>query len=144
MRIASCIVAEHNLWLVLLAAIMCLTGAWISLRLFARANSTSGLQMAGWAFLTAVAAGSSIWSTHFIAMLAYKPGAPFTFDPMLTMLSLVIAIVGAGLGFALATDKRDRFAPEIGGSVVGVAIAAMHYTGMMAYRVDGLVQWDRG
>jgi diguanylate cyclase (GGDEF)-like protein len=144
MRIASCIVAEHNLWLVLLAAIMCLTGAWISLRLFARANSTGGLQMAGWAFLTAVAAGSSIWSTHFIAMLAYKPGAPFTFDPMLTMLSLVMAIAGAGLGFAVASDKRGRFAPEIGGGIVGAAIAAMHYTGMMAYRVDGLVQWDRG
>ncbi|MGO8800401.1 MAG: putative bifunctional diguanylate cyclase/phosphodiesterase [Roseiarcus sp.] len=144
MRIVSCILWEHDPWLVLLAAIMCLTGAWISLRLFARANSTSGLQLAGWAFLTAVAAGSSIWSTHFIAMLAYTPGAPFTFDPILTMLSLVIAIAGAGLGFAVACDKRSRLAPEIGGSLVGVAIAAMHYTGMMAYRVDGLVEWNYG
>ncbi|WP_245467645.1 bifunctional diguanylate cyclase/phosphodiesterase, partial [Mesorhizobium sp. M7A.F.Ca.CA.001.13.1.1] len=93
-------------------------------------------------FLTAVAAGSSIWCTHFIAMLAYQPGAPITFDPVLTMASLVIAIVGTGLGFTLASGKSRRLAPEWGGVVVGLAISAMHYTGMMAYHVAGIVEWD--
>ncbi|MER9299874.1 EAL domain-containing protein [Mesorhizobium sp. M0621] len=142
MRVISCIVTEHNLWLVLLAALMCVTGCWVTIGLFDRARKTAGVQMRGWLFLTAVAAGSSIWCTHFIAMLAYQPGAPITFDPVLTMVSLVIAIAGTGAGFTLASDKRRRLAPEWGGCVVGLAISAMHYTGMMAYHVAGIVEWD--
>ncbi|RWC24885.1 MAG: bifunctional diguanylate cyclase/phosphodiesterase [Mesorhizobium sp.] len=142
MRVISCIVMEHNLWLVLLAALMCVTGCWVTIGLFDRARKTAGVQMKGWLFLTAVAAGSSIWCTHFIAMLAYKPGAPITFDPVLTMASLVIAIAGTGLGFTLASGKSRRLAPEWGGCLVGLAISAMHYTGMMAYHVAGIVEWD--
>ncbi|AZV19012.1 bifunctional diguanylate cyclase/phosphodiesterase [Mesorhizobium sp. M7A.F.Ce.TU.012.03.2.1] len=142
MRVISCIAMEHNLWLVLLAALMCVTGCWVTIGLFDRSRKTTGVQMKGWLFLTAVAAGSSIWCTHFIAMLAYQPGAPITFDPVLTMASLVIAIIGTGLGFTLASGKSRRLAPEWGGIVVGLAISAMHYTGMMAYHVAGIVEWD--
>jgi diguanylate cyclase (GGDEF)-like protein len=123
---------------------MCVTGCWVTAGLFGRSRKTSGLQKRGWLFLTAVAAGSSIWCTHFIAMLAYEPGAPITFDPMLTMVSLVIAIAGTGVGFALASNEGPRFAPELGGGVVGLAISAMHYTGMAAYHVGGIVEWDGG
>ncbi|RWN43832.1 MAG: bifunctional diguanylate cyclase/phosphodiesterase [Mesorhizobium sp.] len=142
MRVISCIAMEHNLWLVSLAALMCVTGCWVTIGLFDRSRKTTGVQMKGWLFLTAVAAGSSIWCTHFIAMLAYQPGAPITFDPVLTMASLVIAIIGTGLGFTLASGKSRRLAPEWGGIVVGLAISAMHYTGMMAYHVAGIVEWD--
>ena len=142
MRVISCIVTEHNLWLVLLAALMCVTGCWVTIGLLDRARKTVGVQMRGWLFLTAVAAGSSVWCTHFIAMLAYQPGAPITFDPALTMISLVIAMVGTGAGFGLALGKGRGLAPEWGGCAVGLAISAMHYTGMMAYHVAGIVEWD--
>lgn len=141
MRVLSCIVTEHNLWLVLLAAITCVSGSWVTLDLFRRASDRKGLQKGGWLFLSAVAAGSSVWCTHFIAMLAYKPGAPITFDPLLTLLSLLIVIVGSAYSFAISL-KRFRFAPELGGVGFGLSVTAMHYTGMMAYRVDGIVQWD--
>ena len=142
MRVITCIATEHNLWLVLLAAVMCVTGCWVTMGLFERARKTLGLQMRGWLFLTAVAAGSSVWCTHFIAMLAYQPGVPITFDPFMTMLSLVFAITGAGAGLAMASNANHRFAPELGGAMVGLAVAAMHYTGMMAYHVAGIVDWD--
>lgn len=142
MRVISCIATEHNLWLVLLAALICVSGGAVALRLLRRASENHGVQKAGWLFLTSVAAGASVWCTHFIAMLAYDVGAPITFDPILTMISLVIAVGGCGYGFMVALLRKTRFAPELGGGVVGVAIAAMHYTGMMAYRVDGIVEWD--
>ena len=142
MRVITCIATEHNLWLVLLAAVMCLTGCWVTLGLFDRARKTSGLQKRGWLFLTAVAAGSSVWCTHFIAMLAYMPGVPITFDPVLTMVSLLIAIAAAGAGYTIASSGRLSLAPEIGGAIVGAAFSTMHYTGMAAYHVAGLVEWD--
>ena len=144
MRVLSCIVTGHNLWLVLLAAFVCVSGGWITLNLLRRAEKTYGLQRGGWIFLTGVAAGSSIWCTHFVAMLAYDVGAPVTFDPILTMVSFLLAVGGCAGGFALALSRLPRMAPELGGAVVGLAVTIMHYTGMMAYHVDGIVEWDKG
>lgn len=144
MRVLSCILTEHNLWLVLLAAFVCISGGWITLNLLRRAESTRDLQRSGWVFLTAVAAGSSIWCTHFIAMLAYEVDAPVTFDPILTMASFLLAVFGCAGGFAVTLSRLPRVAPEFGGAIVGLAVTLMHYTGMMAYHVDGIVEWNKG
>lgn len=144
MTILDCVVDKHNIWLVGVAAIVCASGSWAIICLFERASRTTGLQRAGWHFLSAVAAGAAIWCTHFIAILAYQPGAPVAFDPLITIVSLLVAIVGAGAGFLVAASGVTRFAPAIGGAIAGIAIAVMHYTGMMAYRVQGIVSWDRG
>jgi len=144
MTVLGCIVHSHNPWLVLVAVLICCAGSWVTIRLFQRAAGTSGVQRLGWHVLTAVAAGAAIWCTHFIAMIGFEPGAPVAFDPVLTVLSLLVAVVGAAPGFALACSRRLKFAPALGGAVVGVAIVLMHYTGMMAYRVQGLVSWDMG
>ena len=141
MRVISCVAMEHNLWLVLVAAVVCSAGSWATIRLFLRAHEATGLQQIGWHFLTAVCAGSSIWCTHFVAMLAYDPGAPITFDPVLTIASLFIAIAGTAAGFIAASGHAPRVAPIVGGIIVGLAISGMHYTGMAAYHVDGLVEW---
>lgn len=140
--IVDCIVNDHDLTMVLLAATMCIAGSAVTLRLFQRIVGTSGGQRVGWQFLTAVAAGSSIWATHFIAMLGYQPSAPITFDPMLTVVSLLIAIGGALIGFVFTGIRSTRAFPAIGGAVVGLAIAAMHYTGMFAYRIEGFIEWS--
>lgn len=142
MRVISCVTGEHNLWLVLVAAMVCAAGSWATIRLFLRAHEANGLQQIGWHFLTAVCAGSSIWCTHFVAMLAYQPGAPIAFDPVLTIASLFIAIIGTAAGFIAATANAPRLAPVVGGAIVGMAISGMHYTGMAAYRVDGIVEWN--
>ncbi|OCJ07624.1 diguanylate cyclase [Rhizobium sp. AC27/96] len=144
MRVLSCIVTEHNLWLVILAAFVCVSGGWITLNLLKRAENTHGIQRGGWIFLTGVAAGSSIWCTHFVAMLAYEVGAPVAFDPILTMASFLLAVAGCAAGFAVTLSRLPRVAPELGGAVVGLAVTGMHYTGMMAYHVDGIVEWDMG
>jgi len=104
---------------------------------------THGLQRGGWIFLTGVAAGASIWCTHFIAMLAYEVGAPVAFDPILTMASFLLAVAGCSAGFAITLSRMPKVAPELGGVVVGLSISIMHYTGMMAYHVDGIIDWDR-
>jgi diguanylate cyclase (GGDEF)-like protein len=139
--VALCIGREHDLWLVGLAVVVCCVGAFAIVQMFGRAQATQGVQHAGWILLTAVGAGATIWCTHFVAMLAYRAGAPVKLDPVLTILSLVVAIVGTGLGFAVAARRRGVLRASLGGAVVGLAISTMHFTGMAAYRIDGLVQW---
>jgi diguanylate cyclase (GGDEF)-like protein len=142
MRVISCLVTEHDLWLVLLAATVCIAGSFVTMRLFERALRTEGAQRSGWIFQTASAAGSSVWCTHFVAILAYDPGTPVAFDPLLTIASLAIAISGFGIAFAIAANSAPRLATLVSGALIGLTISAMHYVGMAAYHVSGIVAWD--
>lgn len=143
MSVFGCIVYKHNLWLVFLAVLICGTGSWVTARLVLRAFATQGMQRVGWQFIAAVVAAADIWCTHFVAMLGFEPGVPVAFDPVLTIASLLIALVGGFLGFVVATSGFTRAAPTLGGAIVGLAVALMHYTGMLAYRVEGIVSWNR-
>ncbi|MBE1161796.1 putative bifunctional diguanylate cyclase/phosphodiesterase [Dyella acidiphila] len=139
----SCLVHEHNIGLVLAAILLCIVGSWVTARLLHRTLEAQGVQRIGWYFLTALAAGVAIWCTHFVAMLGYRATAPVSFDASLTVISLLIAIAGSTAGFVLASSKRIRWAPIWGGALVGLAISAMHYIGMLAYQVQASVSWDR-
>jgi len=97
---------------------------------------------AAWLCVAAVAGGSGIWATHFIAMLAFEPGLPSAYHVGLTGLSLVYAIALTGLGLAVSLTRAVPFAPMIGGAVLGMGIAAMHYTGMAAFEIAGHIAWD--
>ncbi len=141
MTVVGCIVEQHNLWLVLLAAVICGSGSWAMVRLFLRAADARSTERLAWIVLTAFVTGASIWCTHFVAMLGYEPGIPIAFDPVLTIVSLLVAMVGSGAGFLVATGMRST-SQLLGGAIVGLAIVVMHYTGMMAYRVEGIVSWD--
>ena len=136
MRVISCIATEHNLWLVLLAAAICVSGTWVAFDLIQRARVRGGLQKAGWIFLSAVACGSSIWCAHFIGMLAYEVKTSVAFDPLMTFASLLVVIAGCWLAISIALSRPHDAFPLLGGIVAGLTIAAMHYTGMMAYHVE--------
>ena len=140
--VALCIVREHDPWLVVLAVFVCCTGAFAIVQMLGRAQATTGVQRLGWLFLTSVGAGATIWCTHFVAMLAFRAGVPVTLDPLLTIVSLIVAVIGTGLGFGVATWRRGAITSLAGGALVGLAISTMHFTGMAAYRVDGLVAWS--
>ncbi|UIJ46107.1 EAL domain-containing protein [Sphingomonas cannabina] len=141
-KVALCIATEHDPWLVALAVAICCAGAFAIVQMCERSSHAPGLQRLGWAFLTAIAAGATIWCTHFVAMLAFEAGAPVTLDPVLTISSLVVAVAGSFAAIYLATRERTALQGALGGAGFGGAISAMHYTGMAAYRVDGLVTWD--
>ncbi|HEY4804633.1 MAG TPA: EAL domain-containing protein [Paraburkholderia sp.] len=148
MSVLGCIVYKHNLWLVVVALLICGAGSWVAARLVLRAFDTHALQRIGWSFIAAVVAAADIWCTHFVAMLGFEPGVPVAFDPVLTITSLLIALAGSFAGFVIATspvtNRLTRAAPALGGAIIGLAIALMHYAGMLAYRVEGIVIWNRG
>ncbi|MDB5523558.1 MAG: bifunctional diguanylate cyclase/phosphodiesterase [Rhizobium sp.] len=140
--VINCITNQHNIWLVLVAAIVCVSGSWAVIRLHLRGRSASSSEALGWQFLAATAAGASIWATHFIAIIAYQAGTPVTFDPVLTIISLLVAMVGSYCGFIVAGMPRISWAPAAGGAIVGLSVAIMHYTGMLAYIAQGTIDWN--
>jgi diguanylate cyclase (GGDEF)-like protein len=76
-------------------------------------------------------------------MLAFRAGVPVTLDPVLTIGSLVVAVTGTFIGISLAASRPTAVRGIIGGGIFGAAISCMHYMGMAAYRVDGIVTWNQ-
>ncbi|HEX7776861.1 MAG TPA: MHYT domain-containing protein [Parvibaculum sp.] len=140
LRVIGCITAEHDLRLVGLAALLCLGATLAAVSLAGRARMTTGWARQGWIAATAFVVGGTIWSTHFIAMLAFKPVIPFGYDIGLTVDSILIAMGLCWVGLAIAYLPR---AAPVGGAVLGLAISAMHYTGIAAMQFPGHFRWDR-
>ena len=74
-------------------------------------------------------------------MLAYDPGIGAGYNLVVTILSLLIAVLVTGVGLGIALLHFGRWTAVLGGAVVGSGIAAMHYTGMMALEVPGRITW---
>ena len=95
-KVLTCLTAEHDYWLVLLAVAVCVTTCLIAFRLYAQAQRESRFFRNLWLAATGVCAGSGVWATHFIAMLAYKPGLQVRYEPIQTTLSWLVAVGGMG------------------------------------------------
>lgn len=141
-KVYTCLTVDHDWHLVVLAGAVCLLASAVAISLFHRAMASAGRTQLVWLSLDAAAAGCGIWSTHFIAMLAYDPAFGTGYNLVLTLLSLLIAVLltGAGLGTALLNNVGG-WTSIAGGAVVGGGIAATHYIGMLALEVPGRLSW---
>jgi diguanylate cyclase (GGDEF)-like protein/PAS domain S-box-containing protein len=140
-QVFTCLTVEHDWRLVVPAAAVCLLASSVAISLFHTARATMGGERLTWLGLNAAAAGYGIWATHFIAMLAYDPGIVVRYDLPMTILSLLIAILVTGVGFAIAGRNFAPWTIAFGGAIVGLGISAMHFTGMLALDLPGQVTW---
>ena len=141
MRVLSCLAFEHHFPSVLLAGLVCVISCLLSMRLQRRSEDTDSLTQVAWLVVTATCLSAGIWSTHFIAMLGYRPAASVSLQLEETALSALIIMCGALVGCYLAT-LRFVFAKALAGVVIGLSVTGMHYAGMMAYHLDAVVIWD--
>lgn len=141
LRVLDCLAQQHDYRLVVLALGVCALGSYAAVTLLNHVCNAQGRGRLGWLAATAVASGFSIWATHFIAMLAFSPGGPTGYDLALTLLSLIAAIAVTGFAYYTAINGGLPMR-ALGGVLVGGGIAAMHYTGMAAFRIAGFIVWD--
>jgi NO-binding membrane sensor protein with MHYT domain len=109
-----------------------------------RTARTAG-QRAWWGLLAAWAlGGTAIWAMHFMAMLGFAvDGARVRYDVPLTAASTAIAVVAVGIGLAIVgTGRLNPVRLLAGGVFTGAGVAAMHYTGMAAMRLNGSLGYD--
>ena len=141
LRVYTCIAQEHDLRLVVVAGVICLLSCCIAFAAFEQARRDSARKWL-WTALAAAVAGLGIWSTHFVAMLAYQPELPIGYDFGTTLLSVAAAVVVTGVGWTVALDRRRGMALA-GGAILGAGVGTMHYIGMAAVEVAGFMMWDR-
>ena len=144
LRVLNCLAVEHDHGLVLLAGFICILSGFGMMRIYAGLRESSGSIRLAFMILAALVGGSGIWTTHFIAMLAYQPGYETGYVLGGTALSFVLAVVFSGLGIWCAASGKGGLDRAAGGALFGAGIGAMHYTGMASFRTEGYVTWDMG
>lgn len=108
---------------------------WLIERVKARGKSIQGDR---WLAAASGAMGVGIWSMHFTGMIALQLPVPVGYEPGLTLLSMVIAVLASLMALAVVRRERVTTIQLVGASaLMGAAIAGMHYTGMAAMRIPG-------
>ncbi|MES1024309.1 MHYT domain-containing protein [Gloeocapsa sp. BRSZ] len=136
------LLSHHDLGLVFLSIAIAIVASYTALSLSGRVTVAVGRIRKLWLSGGAIAMGIGIWAMHFIAMLAYNLPVAIHYDLPLVFLSMGVAIVASGI--ALLVVSREFGLPQLiaGGGVMGLSIAAMHYTGMAAMRLAATPEYD--
>jgi diguanylate cyclase len=142
-KVFSVLINEHDYKLAMLAVVVCLCASVTAFRLYSRMTGARGLVRGSWLLLAALVAGSGVWATHFLALMAYNPGLETGLSSTGTIGSLMLAVLFMGGGFYASILVDDERSNQIaGGLLIGLGLSAMHYTGMAAFVTEGHVVWE--
>lgn len=97
-----------------------------------------------WSLAFGVSMGTGIWSMHFIAMLAFHLPVPVHYNAILTVSSLLLAIVASALAIMPFRSRGEiSFSKAVLiGTMMGLGISGMHYMGMAAMRLNAVMKYD--
>jgi diguanylate cyclase (GGDEF)-like protein len=143
LRVLDCVSHQHDLRLVLLAALICCIACYTAINMLWRCDSHPGLIGSIWLVGAAFVFGCGVWTTHFVAMLAYQAGLAIGYEVTRTALSIAIAWTGALIAFWLfRREPRHSIKTVVAGLLLGGSIWAMHFIGVAAMRFQGLILFD--
>lgn len=134
-----------DLRLVVLSYVVATFASYIALDITGRLRDPNNTRMGTvlWLVGGAFAMGAGIWSMHFIGMLAFSMASmPINFEPMWTVLSMIVAVLASGFALFMLTARVIKWTRlAIGGIILGLAIASMHYVGMQAMTIDTVIHY---
>ncbi len=133
------IIGYYEIKLVILSYVVATIASYIALDITGRLRDVDNTRfhLILWLVGGGFAMGAGIWSMHFIGMLAFRMPMQMSYDPFLTILSLVVAIIASTFALFLVRKKEAKIGRlAIGGIILGLAISTMHYTGMAAMTIS--------
>ncbi len=143
--VIGCAVVDHDLRLIVLAAAVCVFSCHTSVLLLSRVASEGARTRPLWIAVAGLAFGAGMWTTHFIAMLAFHAGMPVAFNTEITLASLALAICVSFAAFALLLETRSAPLGLVSaGLLLAGGMAGMHYIGMTAIVLPGLLHFAAG
>lgn len=131
----SVILFDHDPLHIAVAAAVCLIGSLLSVRMLHAFGHAGPAQRPYRAGLLSIIAGGTIWTTHFVAMLGFRPDLLTGHDEALVALSLFAAIGAVLIAVTATVVLPAGPTVEIGGMLLGLGSAVMHYIGMSGFAV---------
>ncbi len=139
----SSLSSTYDFRLVGLSILIAILASYTALDLAKRVTAGFGLTKVAWLIGGAVVMGIGIWSMHYVAMLAFCLPIPIAYNLLTVLVSMLPAIVASGGALFLASRRvLSIWQLLIGGILMGIGIASMHYIGMYAMRMEASIQYD--
>ncbi len=131
--------------LVAISLLVAMLASYTALDMAGRLATAQGRVARWWLAGGAAAMGLGIWSMHFIAMLAFKLPVPVGYDLAITLYSLAVSIGASAYALWLVSRRSLPLQRLAAGAVLmGLGIAAMHYLGMAAMRMQPGIDYHPG
>jgi diguanylate cyclase (GGDEF)-like protein len=137
-------IGTYNSALVLLSVLVAMLASYVALDFSGRiARLQTRVQRMLWRVGGALALGIGIWSMHFLGMLAFSLPVALGYDFGLTALSALVAVVVSYFVLRLVTvGELTPIRLGLGGTLLGLGIAGMHYCGMASMRMSPGIDYD--
>jgi NO-binding membrane sensor protein with MHYT domain/nitrogen-specific signal transduction histidine kinase len=124
---------NYNLYLVMLSLGVAIIATYVSFDLASRIQQAPQSQKRDWLCAGALVLGMGIWTMHFVGMLAMQAPVRLGFALTPTLLSMLPAILAAGIALHLMQRPVLTLKRHLLNSLsMGAGIGAMHYMGMAA------------
>ncbi|MBF0585246.1 MAG: hypothetical protein HQL80_13580, partial [Magnetococcales bacterium] len=142
--LSTALVGVYEIPLLVLSLLAAYLGSFSGLAMIKPLRETEHpVQRRVWLLFGATAFGSGVFGMHFIGMLAFKLPVAVHYDMALTMISGLPAMLAASWMLHLVERSRyDVRLAWVGGSIGGAGIGLMHYTGMMAMRMEAQMLFE--
>ncbi|MUG99745.1 PAS domain-containing protein [Scytonema sp. UIC 10036] len=135
--------STYDQGLVALSIAIAILSSYTALDLAGRVTAAEKRVRLAWLIGGSITMGIGIWSMHFVAMLALNLPVPIAYDVGTVIFSTLPAIVASGGALFLASRPFLSWRRLlIGGVLMGLGIAAMHYIGMAAMRMEAHTHYD--
>ncbi len=134
---------QYDLKLVALSILIAICASYTALDMTARTAASVGRSRIYWWVGGSFSMGLGIWAMHYIGMLAFHLPVLISYDVATVLWSLFAAVGASAVALLVVSRKRLRAGYFVSGSfVMGGGIAAMHYIGMAAMRLDAHMAYD--
>lgn len=141
---SSLLYVGHYDWLLIALSVgVAVFASFAALLVSQQIAQGSAAQKKRWILTGGLCMGAGIWSMHFVGMLALSLPCTTSYDPTITLLSVIPGILASTLAFSIISRPAiSTLQLWSGGLLLGAGIGTMHYTGMAAYRLNGLIRYD--
>ncbi|MCO7248196.1 EAL domain-containing protein [Halomonas sp. Mc5H-6] len=137
---------KHHIPLVVVSWLIALIAAYTGLdiiKLIGTAKRISSRWI--WLMTGASVMGFGVWSMHFTGMHAYQLDFAVSHAPLLTMLSMVPAVLGSlGVMLVASSQQLPHRSSLLAGVGLGVGTGLMHYMGMAAMSMPAVLYHSLG
>jgi diguanylate cyclase (GGDEF)-like protein len=144
LKVIGCITQQHDIRLVGAAGLICFFACFTCINMLWRSNAHKSLASVAWLTGAALVFGTGVWTTHFVAMLAFESNLLVGYDAVETGTSLIVDCAGAFAAFWIFMRSHGRPVHSmVAGVILGGSVGLMHFMGMDAMRFHGIATLDK-
>jgi len=134
----------YDVRLLILASLICFFAIAVSIGLFHRAQTSSGTPRFIWLGLTAIASGYGMWASNFMTILFSGGALGAGYDLTFAICSFVAATAANCIGVYTASRYKRGWKTTAALAIVGVGMALMFLSSMLALELPGRTIWMPG